>query len=888
MRDSIPRKPRDEFGKKRWAKDVQTVRRFVQDLLADEDTDEMHARLLSNDSAGLQEVSDKARLLESVPRDQWGRIGNLYSRRHYTPDGYNIPDGTATVEIDGTRRNFPKEELAEGVNRALGESAPKEKAGLQFEIRYQPKQGVVFVMKKGDTGYHHLKDFPYDKDGGRDALNHALNEARAFMRERADELTAEWEKVKSRENVRKEDVRRAENRDRTGKDWRKGKDATKEMFTEAFGFRGVEFGNWVGQGKGAKERQGLLNQAYDALQDLADILGIDSRAISLNGSLGLSFGARGNGGQFAAKFQPDVLVIALTKTRGAGTLAHEWFHALDNYFSSLRGEAHGRSGKDDGREGMYITYKPEPVFVRRDRQNMIGVTRAWLEQRRKLNPQNDYYAEENWIPDPRHPQGVRPEVERNFAALVEALDASPMAARVKTADKGKSGYWSRIIERGARAFENYVAHKLEQRGESNDYLVNVLSADEFVRNDDAYPYLLKSELAPIEQAFDRLFGEMKQRETDKGVALFSRSQTTEQLQRDFAATERAYGGKAAHEAAKEAGRTKLNYRQWVQVRTPRFKKWFGNWEAKRARDALMDMDAVRVNVPQDWALLPARDWREAVKVEYVRAAKQGNVTMRDGREVRLSPVGFKETKQHSGISRDALNLLANIREVLEQAHHVTSLPHEKAAVTDSVRAWHYYAAKVQMDGREMFARLVLREDVNGTIYYDNDLSSIEALEKETGGRGNHAIRTKSGTPSTSADGHSLAELLSGGKPGEVSAVVDEETGEPLVVFHGSKWNPLEEPRGGAVFRHDAVRNTSEGAGFYFTPARDLAEEWGEAGEYFLNIRNPKYAFSPLQLLREDEIDNIYDDEYLDHENGELEDAIEAANAEKLRDKLADV
>ena len=60
-------------------------------------------------------------------------------------------------------------------------------------------------------------------------------------------------------------------------------------------------------------------------------------------------------------------------------------------------------------------------------------------------------------------------------------------------------------------------------------------------------------------------------------------------------------------------------------------------------------------------------------------------------------------------------------------------------------------------------RLVLREDVNGTIYYDNDLSSIEALEKETGGRGNHAIRTKSGTPSTSADGHSLAELLSGGK-----------------------------------------------------------------------------------------------------------------------------
>ncbi|MBQ7625438.1 MAG: hypothetical protein IJS87_00035, partial [Rhodocyclaceae bacterium] len=297
-----------------------------------------------------------------------------------------------------------------------------------------------------------------------------------------------------------------------------------------------------------------------------------------------------------------------------------------------------------------------------------------------------------------------------------------------------------------------------------------------------------------------------------------------------------------YDAAKKAGKTKLNYRQWVQVRMPAFKAWFGDWQAKRARDALMDMDAVRVNVPQDWALLPARDWREAVKVEYGRAAKQGNVTMRDGREVRLSPVGFKETKQHSGISRDALNLLANIREVLEQAHHVASLPHEKAAVTDSVRAWHYYAAKVQMDGREMFARLVLREDVNGTIYYDNDLSSIEALEKETGsapgdatpanpeaagtaadgnstgGRGNHADQTKSGTPSAPADGHSLAELLSGGKTGEVSAVTDPETGEPLVLYHGTNH------AGFTVFGRDDdfLANGKAKGAHWFTPSRRMA------------------------------------------------------------------
>ena len=52
--------------------------------------------------------------------------------------------------------------------------------------------------------------------------------------------------------------------------------------------------------------------------------------------------------------------------------------------------------------------------------------------------------------------------------------------------------------------------------------------------------------------------------------------TAEQAQ--FAETEAAYGGREAYEAAKAEGRTELDYRQWVQVRTPAFKEWFGDWE----------------------------------------------------------------------------------------------------------------------------------------------------------------------------------------------------------------------------------------------------------------------------------------------------------------------
>ena len=61
---------------------------------------------------------------------------------------------------------------------------------------------------------------------------------------------------------------------------------------------------------------------------------------------------------------------------------------------------------------------------------------------------------------------------------------------------------------------------------------------------------------------------------------FRRSQEAGESSADkqFEQTARAYGGEAAYSQAKEAGQTELSYRQWVQVRTPAFKAWFGDWE----------------------------------------------------------------------------------------------------------------------------------------------------------------------------------------------------------------------------------------------------------------------------------------------------------------------
>ena len=126
-----------------------------------------------------------------------------------------------------------------------------------------------------------------------------------------------------------------ENKQRVGAEYRQG-DVKGEDFRSAFGFRGIEFGNWNNQ----EERQQLMNEAYDGLMDLAEVMGIPPEAISLNGELALAFGARGHGLSGArAHYEPERAVMNLTKMKGAGALAHEWFHAADHYFGRQDGKA---------------------------------------------------------------------------------------------------------------------------------------------------------------------------------------------------------------------------------------------------------------------------------------------------------------------------------------------------------------------------------------------------------------------------------------------------------------------------------------------------------------------------------------------------------------------
>lgn len=139
------------------------------------------------------------------------------------------------------------------------------------------------------------------------------------------------------------------NIERVGNDTRSS-DATTEDFLKVFNFKGGEFGNWQNQ----EDRKACLNYGYDAFVDLYNTMGLESQHISLENTLSIAFGSRGSGSA-SAHYEPLRKVINLTKLKGAGALAHEFAHAMDDFIGTKKGIAkirpyfteNYRSFKDD-------------------------------------------------------------------------------------------------------------------------------------------------------------------------------------------------------------------------------------------------------------------------------------------------------------------------------------------------------------------------------------------------------------------------------------------------------------------------------------------------------------------------------------------------------------
>lgn len=122
---------------------------------------------------------------------------------------------------------------------------------------------------------------------------------------------------------------------------------------DEYGFRGLQIGNYVPQ----KMRRYLTGAIHQSVEDMAEVARIPPQLVALGNplpdevqqdgqgevvshqdyegrSLGLALGARGRG-KAAAHYEPAKHIINMTRDKGAGSLAHEWGHALDYSLSEL-------------------------------------------------------------------------------------------------------------------------------------------------------------------------------------------------------------------------------------------------------------------------------------------------------------------------------------------------------------------------------------------------------------------------------------------------------------------------------------------------------------------------------------------------------------------------
>ena len=457
LKDSLPSKPRQSYKLNRWLTELHSRQMTVVDLV--EKNDPVYTQAVLGAVMDMKN-GEKAYILPHLDRNDWKRIGKV-SMYQVLNAGNAI---RFSVEIDKKTHYFdPKtpvtlkdldrkkliDEFIGDIKTAL---ANREKGNnnqtlnaRSFDIYTRRSDNTAFICYKNDRQKTPLIEF------------NTLKEAREYRSdpENIATLNELWTAHREHNAINKADMRNETNEERTGQSYR-DHDITTDEFEKTFGIKGGQFGNWVNN----DERQQMLNATYDGLMDLAKTLNISPKAIGLNGTLNIAFGARGSG-LYSAHYETGEKVINLTKTRGAGSLAHEWWHAFDHYMKN-------------------------------------GDT--LLTQYLKTNS------------TARHSELVAPVGE-----LVKTIHSLDLHNRSIKADGYRNNaYFSTDVEMTARAFEGYIKNELSKNGIKNDFLVNIRAENDWQKNPEAYPYPKEDELEQIGKAYTAIFDTLK--EVDKEFA----------------------------------------------------------------------------------------------------------------------------------------------------------------------------------------------------------------------------------------------------------------------------------------------------------------------------------------------------------------------------------
>lgn len=279
------------------------------------------------------------------------------------------------------------------------------------------------------------------------------------------------------------------------------------------------------------------------------------------------------------------------------------------------------------------------------------------------------------------------------------------------------------------------------------------------------------------------------------------------------AVRRQYEGTDMWMKAPNGQPTNLTEDQWLAVRTPAFKAWFGDWEY----------------IANAYPSVTAKE-RSDVK-EIIKALK--NKVLRSEAE------GVEATFNHRGLGKISSDgaVQKSIRNGFSVEEHFTAVANIEKLFTNSIKTNERDDDNKELAAIEHFSSLLVLNNQPALVTFlvkvtnnaGRKIYSIELMEMEkAGGKVQGKIR-KSHQATPAFDTLNITKIAD--KVNTVSKVVDEN-GEPLVVYHGSdaQFDVFDKTKG---------RANMDIQGMFFSPWEIDAQGYGgHVRAFFLNIKNP--------------------------------------------------
>ena len=283
--------------------------------------------------------------------------------------------------------------------------------------------------------------------------------------------------------------------------------------------------------------------------------------------------------------------------------------------------------------------------------------------------------------------------------------------------------------------------------------------------------------------------------------------------------------------------TNLTEDQWIAVRTPAFKAWFGDWEAEAEKQKYLNTAPINVT---DKKITKSRGItaRDAA-MAWADVHLPVQVSTRFG-VVEINRTSVKDSLGH-GFSQKKLDAITSLPEGMKVAAFIGETKDFNGADIDNG----YFCYPIMYQGEKQVVFCRARRDVNSNKIYVHEVwteDEIKGIPLQTAAKFSNSKPHGGNTLYKSI----LADFLNKGN--DCSKIVDEN-GEPLVVYHGSDAEF-------EVFDRTKGRNGMDIQGMFFSPWDYESEGYGKnVRAFFLNIKNPATGSKSYEVFSKYESEN---------------------------------